>query len=239
MLAAWGDNVTAMPKRETVESSPAPQTPVPPVPEPLPESTVVYQSPVHTEPASRYTRVPNELLDALLPTLEPYEQLVLLRLYRLTAGFHRPACVVSFATLGKACKLSERTVIRQVQSLVDKGLVVRRQVIDGPRAQRGNEYTLRLDLARTGDQQTPVRRTPARGTGVHGAGMKEKSERKSETAPVAAAPALDVYGVRRIAARIKEASPEMTRDELRRAVRHALIGDGREVDERLLSDAIG
>jgi hypothetical protein len=75
--------------------------------------------------------------------------------------------------------------------------------------------------------------------------MKDILERKDKKAPVAVAPAPDsfsVYDIRRIAARFRElhhGESDYTRERLRADVRTALIGEGREPDERLIDEAIG
>jgi hypothetical protein len=73
--------------------------------------------------------------------------------------------------------------------------------------------------------------------------MKEELKNK-EKAPVAIAPAheLNVYDVRKIAARFRElhhGELNYTRDRLKADVWTALIGEGREPDERLIDEAIG
>src|ERR1044071_9099605 len=39
-----------------------------------------------------YTRVSNDLLDRIIPTLDTYDQAVLIRLYRLSRGFNSDTC---------------------------------------------------------------------------------------------------------------------------------------------------
>jgi len=77
----------------------------------------------------QHTRIPNELLDELLPTLRPSEQSVLLRLYRLTWGFQKDSCWVSMGKLAKACNLSSRQVTTCVHAL-EKRKIIRRLETD-------------------------------------------------------------------------------------------------------------
>ncbi len=62
-------------------------------------------APPKTEGAKGFLRVTNQLMDDILPTLRPSEQVVLLRLYRLTRGFGEASCTVSIGTLASRCHL--------------------------------------------------------------------------------------------------------------------------------------
>jgi hypothetical protein len=73
----------------------------------------------------QHTRMPNDLLDHVLRELLPSEQLILLRVYRLTRGHHKDEITVSYDTLAKACNLTRRTAIKSVQRLEREGLVER------------------------------------------------------------------------------------------------------------------
>lgn len=74
---------------------------------------------------SGYTRVSNDLLDRILPTLDTYDQAVLIRLYRLSRGFNSDVCRVSVPTLAKACNVSERQVRKSVGRLEARELIQR------------------------------------------------------------------------------------------------------------------
>ena len=63
------------------------------------------EAPPKSERAQGFLRVTNELIDDILPTLRPSEQVVLLRLYRLTRGFNKARCTVSVGTLASRCHL--------------------------------------------------------------------------------------------------------------------------------------
>jgi hypothetical protein len=73
----------------------------------------------------QHTRVPNDLLDSVLKELLPSDQLILLRLYRLTWGHHKDTITVSYDKLGTACHLSRRAAIDSVKRLEREGLVER------------------------------------------------------------------------------------------------------------------
>jgi len=186
----------------------------------------------------------NTLVDAILPRLNPFEQAAYLRLYRLSHGHRRDTCVVSYEKLAQRTGMSRRHAIRAVERLESLGLVERLPV-SGKDRNAGNLYRIpEIGVARQspgacespGDSQAP---------GDQLAHMKEDLKEKIERAPVAAAPApgsLSVYDIRRIAARFRElhhGERDYTKQRLREDVRTALIGEGREPDDRLIDEAIG
>src|ERR1700753_1459731 len=58
-------------------------------PEPLHDAAAAHHAaPAQPVTVAGYTRVPNDLLDRILPTLDPYDQAVLVRLYRLPRGLN-------------------------------------------------------------------------------------------------------------------------------------------------------
>jgi hypothetical protein len=70
-------------------------------------------------------RVPNTIVDSLLPTLQPAAALVYLRLYRLSRGYRRDTCLVGLQKLASATNTSQRTVQRAIEYLEDRQLVLR------------------------------------------------------------------------------------------------------------------
>jgi hypothetical protein len=70
-------------------------------------------------------RVPNTVLDSLLPTLEPAAALVYLRLYRLSRGYRKETCIVGLQKLATATNTSQRTVQRAVEYLELRQLISR------------------------------------------------------------------------------------------------------------------
>ena len=78
-------------------------------------------------------RVPNTILDSLLPTLEPAAALLYLRLYRLSHGYRKETCIVGLQKLATATNTSERTVQRAIEYLerrrpyLPRGCQLRRQ----------------------------------------------------------------------------------------------------------------
>jgi DNA-binding Lrp family transcriptional regulator len=105
-------------------------------------------NPVHKEPSPQRTQLPNNhsqkpvstlvsltsvggyktpnfLDDEILPDLNPPEQIVLRRLYRLSYGFNRQITdSVGINKLSQKCNLGESTVKRAIKSLSDRGLIV-------------------------------------------------------------------------------------------------------------------
>lgn len=86
-----------------LHAAPAPQT----TPAPRASAAQVEPEPLHRAAAARsaapaqqtavagYTRVSNDLLDRIIPTLDTYDQAVLIRLYRLSRGFSSDTCRVA------------------------------------------------------------------------------------------------------------------------------------------------
>jgi hypothetical protein len=68
----------------------------------------------------------NDLSDRLIPGLglNPFEQSVLQRLYRLSRGWKSDECEVGLGTLAKFCVMSRSQVQRSVAALTEKGLIV-------------------------------------------------------------------------------------------------------------------
>ncbi len=95
-------------------------------PEPLHRATAARRAaPAQQAAVAGYTRVSNDLLDRILPTLDTYDQAVLIRLYRLSRGFSSDTCRVSVPTLAKACNVSERQVRKSIVKLEARELIER------------------------------------------------------------------------------------------------------------------
>ncbi len=89
---------------------------------------------------SGYLKLGNQIVDHLLPQLEPYEQLAYLQLYRLSHGNGKPFCLVSMPKLAKRTKVSERSLWRAVAGLEDKGLVRKTATTHGKAREQGITY---------------------------------------------------------------------------------------------------
>jgi Helix-turn-helix domain len=65
----------------------------------------------------------NEMVDDLLPILDPNEQVLYIRLFRLSYGFNRNYCTVSRSLLIERTGFSRNTIRTSLQSLVQKGWI--------------------------------------------------------------------------------------------------------------------
>ena len=193
---------------------------------------------------SGFTKLPNTILDSVLPILEPKEQVVFLRLYRLSWGFGEPECTVSVPALAAATRVSRTQIFGVLARLEQLQLIERARVGRGRlagtcyRIQRfSDEEGKRSDLERSGLERSDLERSKS-------GPIKERESKRNDLKPAVAAapPAMSVYDVRRIAARFRElhhGESNYSRERLKADVRTALIGEGREPDERLIDEAIG
>jgi hypothetical protein len=195
-------------------------------------------------------------VDRLLRVLTQDEATLYLRLYRLAAikenGVARGWCAVGAPKLVESTKIKRTALFAAIRGLEEKGLIRReaQEILRGEgggRGSEGNRYRVfepdvigrPVDERRSdSERRSQIERSSAGGL------MKVSSKNDHERAPVAVAPApeFNVYDVRRIAARFRElhhGESDYTKDRLRADVRTALIGEGREPDERLIDEAIG
>lgn len=143
-----------------------------------------------------FTRVPNDLLDHILPTLDTYDQSLLIRLYRLARGFNSDTCRVSVPTLAKACNVSERQIRKSIVRLEKREFIKRIEQDFGNKnlALRGTTFKILLSDA------TPVRRatpaqyaTPEQGAApAHGAANKLNTQKENTQTQSAATPGVRV-----------------------------------------------
>jgi len=115
--------------------------------------------------AARYTSVPNDIFDAILPTLKPAEQSVLLRLYRLTRGFQQARCTVSIGTLAKRCSVGTTAARNAAQELERRGYIKRlgSDLANPAQDMRGVEFEMLLPAAAPTRAVAP----PRRGAALH------------------------------------------------------------------------
>ncbi|HEY9404221.1 MAG TPA: hypothetical protein VIQ24_16310 [Pyrinomonadaceae bacterium] len=91
-------------------------------------------APVKTKGASLlpldtpHLRTPHEITDVILPTLKPGCQVVLMRLYRLSAGFGSNTCHVSLPKLAITCNISETQIRIFLKELEQRKLIKRLSV---------------------------------------------------------------------------------------------------------------
>ncbi|HEY0404768.1 MAG TPA: hypothetical protein VGC89_03520 [Pyrinomonadaceae bacterium] len=107
-------------------------------------------------PVVGFTRVPNDMLDRILPTLDIYGQSLLLRLYRLSRGFNCDTCNVSVAKLATACNFSARKVQMGLATLEMRGLIHRLTVDHKNRDFNLRGITFRILIS----DPSPARRAP-------------------------------------------------------------------------------
>ena len=203
---------------------------------PASESTGIAPSMPAKSPVRGYTKIPNAVLDELLQTLSAPEQLVYLRLFRLSHGFDRDTCSVGYITLGKATNQGRATVMRAVDRLVHRRLVER---VDEGGGKVANTY--RVLAPGIPAVSIPRASMPAKSTVPAATPMKRKEIKETvDSAPVAPAPDLSIWDIRKIAARLVEANKgrDYPRENLLADVRTALIGEGREVDEGVIAEAL-
>jgi hypothetical protein len=106
--------------------------------------------------APHYTQVPDEVFDELLPVLSEAELKVLLYIIRRTFGFKKTADAISLRQmtagivtadgrrLDYGAGLSERSVIRGIQGLLTKGLILAERRASADRGDESTVYQLRM-----------------------------------------------------------------------------------------------
>jgi hypothetical protein len=115
----------------------------------------------HAIAPDAFTRIPNGILDRVLPTLSAYDQLVLLRLYRLSRGFGKEECTVGYQTLAVACNMSARQAQISVERLILAGWIERVDMVQGGQSRQGRGSVYRVNL--------PAAATKERGAIAQGA----------------------------------------------------------------------
>ena len=136
-------------------------------------------APAQQSAVAGYTRVSNDLLDRILPTLDTYDQVVLVRIYRLSRGFSSDTCRVSVPTLAKSCNISERQVRKSVVKLEARELIgrVEQDFCNKDKALRGTIFRILI-----ADPTPAQRATPARGAApAHGASPARGATNKDKS----------------------------------------------------------
>ncbi len=115
-----------------------------------------HSPPASPAPVAGFTRVPNDMLDRTLPTLEVYAQSLLVRLYRLSRGFNSDTCNVSVGKLATACNFSTRKVQMGLAALEMRGLIQRLK-----EDHKNKDFNLRgITFKILISDPSPARRTP-------------------------------------------------------------------------------
>jgi len=147
-------------------SQTSPSLETPPVTEPIkPMSnrhsipSVLQTPPIPLTEVKGNLSLPNTIVDSLLPQLEPFEQLIYLRLFRLSHGFRKDTCIVGMERLATTCNISLSTTIRNVKSLEQKGLIRRLEAKLGGKMTeiRGNIFWV---FNPSVSQTPPISQTP-------------------------------------------------------------------------------
>jgi len=170
LLDEYAPPETASSETSTPLQSVAPQTAPPPdVAPPRIEQPPLQNggAPLDVAPprrveATRYTSVPNDIFDNVLPTLKPVEQVILLRLYRLTRGFQSARCTVSIGTLAKRCLVGTTAARNATQELERRGFIRRvgADLMNPNQQARGVEFEMLLPAAAPTSNVAPPRRVP-------------------------------------------------------------------------------
>jgi len=104
----------------------------------------------------RYTQVPDELFDDLLPDLTGAELKVLMYVIRRTFGFKRDSDHISLSqmvqgitrkdgsVLDRGTGLTKESVIKAARTLVDKGILIRTRVTSVDKGFESTEYSLKI-----------------------------------------------------------------------------------------------
>jgi hypothetical protein len=111
---------------------------------------------------SPHLRTPHEITDKILPTLKPGSQIVLLRLYRLSAGFGTSRCHVSIPKLSSACNISETQVRIFLRDLETRKLIKRLSIdlTNKNQSERGITFEVLLPRLATTKSVPPVNFAP-------------------------------------------------------------------------------
>lgn len=153
-----------------------------------PDNTVAFNAPV----VKGYSSFTNDLLDRVLRTLDTYEQVVLLRLCRLSWGYGVETCRVGYDGLQKACNLKKRKLQETISKLESIGYIKRLSLEQGgsERSERGTTYQILLTPP-TGVRRATVapKVTVASGATVaHSATNKDKYLKETKKKDVSGCP---------------------------------------------------
>lgn len=141
------------------------------------------------DPAKGYYPVFNDISDRLIPELQldPYEQSVLQRLYRLSRGWKKEECEVGLGTLAKQCVMSRSQVQRSIAKLIDKGLIDNLGSVRKG-GKEGNRYRVLAGIAaetrKIGRQETIPHKTIPEQTIPSGTIVPEETSRVREVTEV-------------------------------------------------------
>lgn len=123
-----------------------------------------------------HLRTPHEITDGILPTLKPGCQVVLMRLYRLSAGFGSNTCHVSIGKLASACNISETQIRIFLRDLEQRRLIKRLSVDLANKVQSERGITFEVLLPRLGATRSAAGTKNTGGTDSAGAVISEPNK---------------------------------------------------------------
>jgi hypothetical protein len=94
-----------------------------------------------------YLRLHHQLIDHLLPQLQPAEAIVYLQLYRLSWGFKNPNCLISYPGIARRCGMSSRAAQNVTARLLNKGLIEKVQTVTGAGKEQGIEWRVAISAS--------------------------------------------------------------------------------------------
>jgi DNA-binding Lrp family transcriptional regulator len=184
--------------------------------------------------ADGYQRFSNRLYDHLLPQLPPFEQLVYLRLIRLSHGFGTTTCTVSYARLAEKTHLSESTVKRAVNELVRKRLVGKAGSVVGYQKEQGITFAVQIPTSKVSETRQVSRTRQLHGTRqVSETPIKEEHDKEKFKAPL--------YRIREIGAKLHErhrGEGSYGKADLREDVKRACAEQGIGYTDALIEEAL-
>lgn len=123
-----------------------------------------------------HLRTPHEITDGILPTLKPGCQVVLMRLYRLSAGFGSNTCHVSIGKLVSACNISETQIRIFLRDLEQRKLIKRLSVDLANKVQSERGITFEVLLPRLAAMKSAAGAKTAGGTNFAGGVISEPNK---------------------------------------------------------------
>ena len=89
-----------------------------------------------------FLRLYFQLIDHLYPQLDPFERAVHETLYRLSWGFNKPTCSISYQRIAERTGMSPKSAQRAVGRLEHKGLIGKSSRVIGYQKEQGIEFSV-------------------------------------------------------------------------------------------------
>jgi hypothetical protein len=129
-----------------------------------------------------YLKLPNTIIDSLLPTLDVYEQAVFVQLYRLSQGFGNYTCKVSLPTLQSRTGVKATSLKQAISRLQARGIVEKISAEIGFGREQGITYWVSQDGRQTyGDWQTQGGSQPSHADNKRKDNSKETNKKGGPT----------------------------------------------------------